>query len=273
MQVFLAIYKKNGILKTMTILIKNREMYDTFVKFLPELERDEVYFLSVSARNKYLTEDEREAYSLGRTEMFSRHIAYDREGIEYAIRKMQAELEVKTTRGGHPIPEKALVVYFNIHPSSMIKAYTLFKDQMNAHYDEIVKSLMMGSNPHYHPFLGMRTKLMNHIQKSYSRKEWVDIDIDAPDEETALQYSASIANPLFMHSINNVRIKTQGGIHLLVNRNDLNIKPMDVPLHKLIENIHKELKELDGECKFNDNAMVPLPGTNQAGKLVELLTI
>jgi len=254
----------------MMTLIKNREMYDTFVKFLPELERDEVYFLSLSARNKYLTEDEREAYSLSRTEMFSRHIAHDKEGIEYAIKKMEAELEVKTTRSGHRIPEKALVVYFNIHPSSMTRAYTSFKDQMNAHYDEIVKSLMKGSNPHYHPFLGMRTKLMNHIQKSSSRKEWVDIDIDidALDEETALRYSASIANPLFMHSINNVRIKTQGGVHLLVKRSDLNTKPMNIPLHKLIGNIHKELKGLGGECKFNNNAMVPLPGTNQAGKLV-----
>lgn len=252
----------------MTTLIKNREMYDAFVNLLPELKHDEVYFLSLSARNKYLTDDEREAYSLGRTEMFSRHVATDKEGIEYAIKKMEAELEVKTTRGGHRIPEKALVVYFNIHPSSMTRAYTSFKNQMNAHYDEIVKSLMKGSNPHYHPFLGMRTKLMNHIQKSPSRKEWVDIDIDAPDEETALQYSASIANPLFMHSINNVRIKTQGGIHLLVNRDDLNTKPMDVPLHKLIGGIHEELKGLGGECKFNDNAMIPMPGTNQAGKLV-----
>jgi len=257
----------------MTTLIKNREMYDTFIELLPELERDEVYFLSLSARNKYLTENEREAYSLGKTEMFSRHIAHDKEGIEYAIKKMEAELEVKTTRGGHRIPEKALVVYFNIHPSSMIKAYTSFKQQMNSHYDEIIKSLMKGTNPHCHPFLGMCTKLMSHIQKCSSRKEWVDIDIDAPAEETALRYSAAIANALFMHSINNVKIKTQGGIHLLVNRNDLNTKPMDVPLHKLIENMHKELKELNGECKFNDNAMVPLPGTNQAGKLVELLTI
>lgn len=252
-------------------LIQNRDVYDLFLKILPTLERDEVYFTSLSARNKYLTQDERDKYSLGRTEMFSRQVATSKDEIELAIQKMEADLTFKTTRNGHLIPEKSLVVYINIHPSSMVNAYGKFRTQMNVHSDELLASLSGGSNPHYQPFLGMRTKLLNHIQKAPSRKVWLDIDIDAPSEELAVQHSGVICEALSLASVNNIRIKTQGGVHIIVELKSL--KARNIPLYRLVQDAHNALKPLGGECKFNENAMVPLPGTLQAGRLVEFLDI
>ena len=63
-------------------MIVDQEQYDAFIEWLPELQHDETYFLSLSARNKYLTDEEREFYGLGRTEMFSRFVARDKEMIK-----------------------------------------------------------------------------------------------------------------------------------------------------------------------------------------------
>lgn len=255
----------------MTTLIKNRKQFDRFVAVLPELERDEVYFLSLSARNKYLTDTEREEYSLGRTEMFSRHTAFDKEGINLAIRKMEADLETKMTRGGHPIPEKALVVYFNIHPSSMIRAYASFKNQMDRHYDEVMQSLMNGnSEPHYHPFAGMRTKLMNHIQKSPSRKVWVDIDVDGPASPELDQAQYILLQVLNQRKLEFMQIWTQGGFHLMVKISE-QMKMANIFKH--INDADSILKRVGGEAKFNSNAMIPLPGTQQAGHDVIFLHV
>lgn len=51
----------------MSKLIHNREEYNKFINILPDLKDDEVYFLSLSARNKYLTDAERTLFGLGRT--------------------------------------------------------------------------------------------------------------------------------------------------------------------------------------------------------------
>jgi len=248
-------------------LILDKKEYDKFVDYLPELERDEVYFLSLSARNKYLTDAERVEFDLGRTEMFSRQVAFDKEGIELALNKMTADLAVRRTRNGSKIPEKSLVVYFNVHPSSTVKAYRRFSEQMDRHYEEAFVGTLNGSDAAdmWIPFRRMRTNLMNHIQKSFSRKLMVDIDIDGEDDEQSKALLWSVRDFLTYNDCHFVTIKTQGGYHVLVPTEKLG---KHVPLFQ-------KLKDLDntteGEVKFNSNAMVPLPGTLQAGKLVTLV--
>ncbi len=248
-------------------IIKDEKEYQKFINFIPKLERDEVYFLSLSARNKYLSIDEREEYDLGRTEMFSRQIAFDKEGIEYAIQKMQADLAVRKTRNGSDIPEKCLVVYFNVHPSSTMKAYRRFCEQMNRHYEEAFMGTLNGSEASdmWIPFRRMRTNLMNHIQKAFSRKLMVDIDIDGEGSEQSKELMWKLKDFLTYAECHYMTIQTQGGYHMLVPTVYLG---KHVPLFQ-------KLKELDntteGEVKFNSNAMVPLPGTLQAGKLVTLI--
>ena len=250
----------------MTSLVQDRAQYQRFIDMLPSLERDEVYFLSLSARNKYLTSAEREHFDLGRTEMFSRHIARDKEGIEIALNKMQADLDVRRTRNGSRIPEKCLVVYMNIHPSSTTRAYRRFVEQMDRHYEETFLGLLNGSRADdmWIPFRRMPTVLMNHIQKASSRKLLVDVDIDGHSPESSDWLLNEIELFLGSHHVNRAVIKTQGGYHVLVPTDELN---KSVPLFIKIAELDKLT---DGEVVFNSNAMVPLPGTLQAGKLVTI---
>jgi len=123
-------------------MIANKEQFDRFIDILPDLEKDEVYFVSLSARNKYLTEDERKEFSLGRTEMFSREIARDKSGLYYVMNKLKASLEYRRTKNGKEIPSKSLVVYANINPSSTIKAYQSFKQEMDKQIDNILDTFL-----------------------------------------------------------------------------------------------------------------------------------
>ncbi len=251
----------------MKTLIQDQKEFDRFVDILPDLIRDEVYFLSLSARNKYLTSEEREEFDLGRTEMFSRQIAFDKDGIKLAMNRMRADLDVRRTRNGSLIPEKCLVVYMNIHPSSTVKAYRAFSAQMDRHYEEAFQGVLNGSQASdmWIPFRRINTNLMNHIQKSASRKIMVDIDIDGEDSLESNMLLGEVVQFLTEKAVPYHAIQTQGGYHVLVEHR---FSGKDVPLFKVISRLDKGTT---GEVKFNSNAMVPIPGTLQAGKLVTLI--
>jgi len=265
-------------------IVGDERMLREFLQILPELQRDEVYFLSLSARNKYLTDEERKTFDLGRTEMFSRHTAFDRGGILMAIARMEADLNVRRTRNGSEIPAKCLVCYMNIHPSSTLKAYTAFKNQLDSHYNETFMAVVNDKQPNYEPFLRSRTHLMNHIQKSSSRKLFVDIDIDCDNVANLEKAYEHIHSRLVKASIRHHIIHTQGGYHILVDKESMKTADPKFPLYRHVENANDIVSgemgiegscdmmdkafETNGEVVFNKNAMVPLPGTFQAGKLV-----
>jgi hypothetical protein len=65
--------------------IYDEEQIRKFVSTLSPLKKDEVYFVSMSARNKYLTDEERRTYDLGRTEMFARELIKPSNRVEGGI--------------------------------------------------------------------------------------------------------------------------------------------------------------------------------------------
>lgn len=254
-----------------TNLIESRVVADPaiisdFVSHLPDLGDNELYFLSLSARNKYLSEAEREHFSLGRTEMFSRQIAMDRDGIALALNRMKGDLESKRTRNGREIPNRSLVVYMNIHAMSSLKAYSTFVEEMNRHQTETLHALLNGNTPNLTAFLRMQTRLMNHIQKATGSKKFVDIDIDAP-QITANDIRDVISGQLQENGIKHLVIRSRGGYHIMVETADLK-KAKGFQLHQFIIEQNKRAEGEGGEVCFNTNAMVPMPGTYQAGHLV-----
>lgn len=253
-------------------IVGDEKILTDFLSHFPTLIDDEVFFLSLSARNKYLTDDEREQFDLGRTEMFSRQIAYDHEGILMAIARMEADLAVRKTRNGSEIPHHCLVTYFNVHPSSTIDAYTGFKAQLDHHFNETFNAIRNGNGTNYEPFLRSRTHLMNHIQKSKSRRIYIDIDVDCDEPVLSHEALNHVTLGLFESDIHHMIVETQGGYHVLVNREELNAYNKSgehkIKLHEYITEANKMVRLHGGEVVFNKNAMVPLPGTYQAGKLV-----
>lgn len=254
-----------GIMKNYGRLVKDVEQFEYFVnEVLPPLKEGEVYFLSLSARNKYLNEEEREQYKLSRTEMFSRTLCYG--DWEYAMKKMASTLTYKTTKSGLPFPEKALVVYVNINPSNVPLAAMKFSASVNKIAEEMVRSYMVGSgNPNLKSLDKAERMLLNEIQKTTGTRHYFDIDVDSKEKQDVEVLTAVLdAYDVKYHQVNTV-----GGAHIFVNRESLKQSKLK-NLHEQVKKVNDKLKTLGGECVFNSNAMSPLVGTFQAGALVTL---
>lgn len=269
-------------------LIKDQNEFNKLINILPELDKDEVYFISLSARNKYLSTEERIEYSLGQTEMFGRDIAQSKDKLStYVMKKLEATLLYKTTRNGKTIPDKSLVCYINVNPSSMVKAYYQFQKEMHSQMSEITLALLHGKDPNY-SFINIQTReLMNCIQKSTGTKHFIDIDCDTKEEEILNHF----LNTFTKDGIEFYTVETKGGYHFLLKKETFPIKynlmkviqQAQDTLKYIYEEKHLVVDEEDNnyeavalmipEIIINGNGMIPVPGTMQSDHLVKFVNI
>lgn len=248
-------------------IVLDWDFANRFIESLPELKNDEVYFLSLSARNKYLDDEERKRYQLQKTEMFSRKVVRSKEQFVYVLRELSAILAVRQTKSGYLIPEKCRVVYVNLNPSSMVRAFMLFQNEMNKRLSEVYQSTLRGTTPNYDSLRLADRKLMNCIQKSRAYNHYIDIDADAITKET---YSFMYKEFELMKLSFDI-VQTQGGYHFLIYKSSMK-KGMDKKLNEIRGIACQQAIEDGGEVVFNNNKMIPFPGTLQAGKLVKFIT-
>lgn len=253
-------------------IIQDKKEFLKFYDKLYELEKDELFFISLSARNKYLTEEERLKYSLGRTEMFGREFikGKDLELFDYTFKKLEALMSYKTTSNRSLIPEKALVVYFNINPTSSIKAVQVFIQEMQKEMYSLINDLDKDNDTHrvYSRFKNAKSILNTQFQKYTSRKIFIDVDFDTKD----FSIVTMLTEKLDENNVEYFVIETQGGFHVAIKRGTCS-KYVNYMLYtSWVKNCDKIAKDIDkdNEVIINKNEMIPLPGTLQANHLVKL---
>lgn len=243
--------------------------YNTIMRPLKDYE---VYFLSLSARNKYLTDIERHELGLGRTEMFDRKMfrgdsfqKFRSIVSRYDIDNPYAYLSKSLDKS---IPGKCMVCYININPSDILMAHFDYEKTMNEYMRElaIVKTENRRDENINHRITKAYNVLMNCVQKSKGTKYWIDIDCDVPIEYTSLV--VSLQNELERNGVRVVVIQTHSGYHMLLERETLHYN-----FNIAIEEANRELnsKIVGHEIIVNKNSMVPLPGTLQAGSEVKIV--
>lgn len=243
-------------------LVQDVQQFQNFIdNVLPSLLPHEVYFVSLSARNKYLTERERDFYGLGRTEMFARTLVR-RGDWGKAIRKLEGELATRLTKTGQLIPERALVVYVNINPSDALAAHFKYINEVNRQLEEVTKATVRDKSPNYTPFTFAEKTLLNCFQVCTGQRTYLDLDIDTKEE----RYLSKVRSVLDSKNVSYFVVETHGGFHVLVKRETLN--KSNVRLDLLVKELARESGK---EIMFNKNAMIPMPGTKQAGHLVKLV--
>lgn len=240
-------------------MIVDKKQFDKFVEILPDLHKGEMYFISLSARNKYLTDEERIKFKLNRTEMFSRTLVKSKEDFEYAMKKMYSVIEYKTTKSGEKFPPHALVAYANVNPVSTIDAYFSFKKKMDLEFEQIYKACLNNSDRNYDGFIRIERHLQNCLQQSRSRKYFIDLDFDRL-ENVSNEAEERFFKKLSERNVTYYTINTHGGIHVLLRKDSLT---KEFKLHEEVKKLQDSnfYKEVD----FNKNDMVPIPGTIQAG--------
>ena len=258
------------------MLVYNRDQIKLFFNtiFPKNWEINELAFVSLAARKKYILE--RSNIDLGRRpEWLDRDVVKECDENYYLSRILRFENEGYTDSNGNSIPDEVKAVYVNIHLSDTKKSWIKFKEEMGKVEEELFSHIYfhtINKERCDHAFRRMGSVpsiWYSIIQNTYSRKEWLDIDIDfdkdAADKENLVDIIKNTLKNLDIKDA--ILIHTRGGIHALIStvHNNFN-KDLNPPIIR--DSLYNNLKDYTKEVVINNNGMVPLPGTLQGGKKV-----
>jgi hypothetical protein len=233
---------------------------------IPHLTEREVHFLSVSFRNKVLTQEERDLYGLGRSEMCDkivvRHDTYSK--FLEALRRLEYNEQGSISKTGLPKPQKARRIYVNIVP---IDAYNASKDLaqtiIDTHgmlVDSALKQEQKALDNAWYKIRKLFDSTQSVFARNYSARRWYDIDVDV-DGPLPLYFAEELCNDLNSRlGVSNVMlVVTSGGFHTLIRRSALKCNP-DTFMRQ-IKDLARIRKVNVTEVIHNTNEMIPMPGT------------
>ena len=248
-------------------LVHNVEEIEKFHSLLHPLQPGEAYFVSMSARDKYLTAEERVHFSLGRAEMFGRKIVKEPSFADYlrVIRSMEVNDGGYTTRNGLSIPHKCAIIYANINASSGLKALKEFNERTN----ELMFEVLHNPDAIKH-YASLDSMLMNCYQRQRGVNHLLDIDFDIKKDADGHSLLGKFIGELKKNNVTYKVIETHGGFHVLIVRSTLKFN-----YNIILKELDALARELYGKAEIvkNVNDMVPLPGTIQANFPVHFLEV
>lgn len=240
----------------------NKLIYDEneIAKFLsefPELEEDEVIFLSLFQRNKHISLEDRKELGLSRCNVIDRVICTSKDKVIKHIKRWEANPEGFLIKTGVAIPNEALVPYITVQPISVLKAYQEFNKIMTEYIIELGNHRGPKANKEntYHRIKKANSLLLDCHQHAYSRKVFIDVDFDG---NKGWEKLPDFEAELLQHGVTWVKVETNGGFHYLLRKDSLKFNYTEV--------IKKYASILDGgELTVSDNQAIPVPGCYQYG--------
>jgi hypothetical protein len=212
-------------------IIQDEVLLQEFIDWLPELQKNETYYVCLFARNKYAPELKGDKAQLKRFTSTKEYL-FDK------IKQLECEVgsyKVKAVT----VPQEALALYITPNPRDLEKA------SKNAliRFAELITRPYNGYNPHQ--------EVMTEIQKAASRKVYFDLDFDNVALDVTLEKLESLIN---MDCVKIV--KTRGGFHLLIE-----LGKLDKAFEK---SWYKNLGSLEG-CDVRGDNLLPVVGCSQGG--------
>ncbi len=212
-------------------IIQNEEMLKEFINWLPELQKNELFYVTLLARNKYSKEIKGDRASLKR-------FTSDKEMLLKKIKQLESE-EGSYFQGDIKVPQEALALYIHPNPRDIEKATknSLIK------FAQLITQKYNGYNPHQ--------IVLSEIQKSSGKKKYIDFDFDKVDLDSTLEKIERFIN-LDALTI----LVTRGGFHILVELQKIE--------KKYEKYWYREIQNIEG-CDVKGDNMIPVVGTIQGG--------
>lgn len=214
-------------------IIKDKALLEEFIDWLPELQPDEKFYLSLLARSKYANDKD----SIKTDKLSLKRFCSNK---KYLLRKIkQLELEVGAYEfEGVPVPPESMALYITPNPRSIIKATK-----------NIIIELQRKSWSNYDGYDPVAIAL-SEMQKSNGVVHYFDFDFDNVEFSEVAEAISSAVN------LNACEVlQSRGGFHLLVN-----IKEVDSKYQK---SWNPALSKIKGCDVRGTSGMIPVPGCTQ----------
>lgn len=220
-------------------IILDEEKFRHFIDWLPDLEDNERFYCSLFARKKYAQE-----LIKSNDKAQLRRFLSTKERLYDKVKQLEVPLGAYRL-GDREAPQESLVLYINPNPRNLIRAS----------YDGIIKltEMLKYQNQNFNP----HAEIMSCIQRSQSRKLYLDFDIDDPDFDLR-----QLEGRINLDAVDVLR--TRGGYHVLVR--------LDRVEECYQKTFYRALTEL--EVDQTGDQLLPVAGCAQGGfmpRFVELL--
>ena len=217
-------------------IIKDVNALNSFITWLPELEKGECFLLSLFSRKKYF---DKPTDIRGDKSQLKRFTVSQKSLIADKIKQLEVEVGAYKT-SGHPIPQEALALYITVNPRSNSKAARALLKEL--------ADIIGGEDKREY---SLHKLAMNATQVACSRKLYMDFDFDHRDPEEVITEMKEIINPDAFCTV-----VTRGGCHVLVEV--LKIAPTHA------KTWYQSVMKLTG-VDVSGDVLLPVPGCCQGG--------
>lgn len=230
-------------------IIKNPTELNNFIAWLPDLEPHETYYVCLFVRSKYCT---------GISHIRSDKVQLKRftTNKERLFQKLQ---QLECAEGTYfqrdvPIPQEGLAAYITPNPRDMEKAAKASLIKLA----NLITQPYNGYNPHQ--------EIMSEIQKSVSRRVYIDFDFDNTLKVDRDVFNKQIKDKV-LERINPECVNflvTRGGLHLMIKSSEVD--------PKYSKTWYKSLSAMIGVDQISSISMIPIPGCVQGDTYPTLYT-